>query len=143
MKKKEMVPIQFPANLEEMLDNWETCPDENVGWCLLCDGPVRTAQDLIETPTLTIARRVSSWNPVSCDYEDRGQTSRSLQPLDSEGYHPPENLVHFRGTSTSLMQRRRTRRHPDVRPSALSGPGRFDDCLCSPIWRELPRLLCK
>jgi hypothetical protein len=31
----------------EMLDNWVACPDENVGWCLLCDGPIRSAQDLI------------------------------------------------------------------------------------------------
>jgi hypothetical protein len=48
MKKKKMVPIQFPANLEEMLENWESCANENVGWCLLCDGPIRTEQDLIE-----------------------------------------------------------------------------------------------
>jgi hypothetical protein len=48
MKKKKMVPIQFSPNLEEMLENWESCPDENVGWCLLCDGPIRSAQDLIE-----------------------------------------------------------------------------------------------
>ena len=32
----------------EMLENWESCPDENAGWCLLCDGPIRNAQDLIE-----------------------------------------------------------------------------------------------
>ena len=24
-----------------------SCPEENVGWCLLCDGPIRSAQDLI------------------------------------------------------------------------------------------------
>jgi hypothetical protein len=45
--KKNLVPIRFPPNLEEMLDNWESCPDENVGWCLLCDGLIRSAQDLI------------------------------------------------------------------------------------------------
>jgi hypothetical protein len=32
MKKKKMVPIQFPANIMEMLENWESCPEENVGW---------------------------------------------------------------------------------------------------------------
>ena len=47
MKKKKMVPIQFPPNLMEMLGNWRSCPEENVGWCLLCDGPIRSAQDLI------------------------------------------------------------------------------------------------
>jgi hypothetical protein len=45
--KKKMVPIQFPPNIMEMLDNWESCPDENVGWCLLCDGPIRCEKDMI------------------------------------------------------------------------------------------------
>ena len=44
----KMVSIRFPENIEEMLENSESCPDETVGWCLLCDGPIRTAQDLIE-----------------------------------------------------------------------------------------------
>jgi hypothetical protein len=48
MKKKKLVPVKFPPNLEEMLENWETCADENVGWCLLCDGPIRAEEDLIE-----------------------------------------------------------------------------------------------
>jgi hypothetical protein len=47
MKNKKMVPIEFPENIEEMLENWESCPDENVGWCLLCDGPIRSEEDLI------------------------------------------------------------------------------------------------
>jgi len=45
--KKKMVPTQFPTNMMEMLYNWQRCPDENVVWCLLCDGPIRSAQDLI------------------------------------------------------------------------------------------------
>jgi hypothetical protein len=45
--KKKLVPIQFPPNLMEMLENWRSCPDENVGWCLLCDASIRRAQDLI------------------------------------------------------------------------------------------------
>jgi hypothetical protein len=45
--KNKMVPIEFPENIEEMLDNWASCAEENVGWCLLCDGPIRSAQDLI------------------------------------------------------------------------------------------------
>jgi hypothetical protein len=32
----------------EMLRNWENCPDENVGWYLLCDGPIHSAQDQIQ-----------------------------------------------------------------------------------------------
>jgi hypothetical protein len=46
-KKGKKVPIQFPPNLVEMLHNWESCPDENVGRCLLFEGPIRSAQDLI------------------------------------------------------------------------------------------------
>jgi hypothetical protein len=45
--KNNMVPIQFPPNIAEMLDDWESDPDENVGWCLL-----------------TIVRRGLSWNSV-------------------------------------------------------------------------------
>lgn len=45
--KNKMMPIEFPENIDEMLDNWASCPDENIGWCLLCDGPIRSAQDLI------------------------------------------------------------------------------------------------
>jgi hypothetical protein len=45
---KKMVPIRFPVDIDEMLDNWASCPDENVGWCLLCDSPIRNEQDLIQ-----------------------------------------------------------------------------------------------
>ena len=45
--KKKLVPIQFPPNLVGMLHDWQSCSDENVGGCLLCDGPIRSAQDLI------------------------------------------------------------------------------------------------
>jgi hypothetical protein len=45
--KNKTVAVRFPPNLMEMLDNWVACPDDNVGWCLLCDGPIRSAQDLI------------------------------------------------------------------------------------------------
>jgi hypothetical protein len=64
MKEKKLVPVHFPANIEEMLENWESCADENVGWCLLCDGPIRTAQDLIENTDTHICRKGLSWNSV-------------------------------------------------------------------------------
>jgi hypothetical protein len=47
MKKKNMVPIEFPDDLEQMLDDWASCAEENVGWCLLCDSPIRSEKDLI------------------------------------------------------------------------------------------------
>ena len=43
----KMVPVKFPSNIEEMFENWATCPEENVGWCLLCDGPIYSETDLI------------------------------------------------------------------------------------------------
>ena len=49
--KNKMVPIQFPPNIDEMLDNWASCPEANVGWCLLCDGPIRSENDLIPKTT--------------------------------------------------------------------------------------------
>ena len=45
--KNKMVPIKFPENIDEMLNNWESCPEENVGWCLLCDRPIHTEKDMI------------------------------------------------------------------------------------------------
>jgi hypothetical protein len=42
-----MRQIKFPENLLEMLDHWENYPQENVGWCLLCDGPIRSEADMI------------------------------------------------------------------------------------------------
>jgi len=45
-------PIQIPANLEQMLQNWNSDPEPNIGWCLLCDSAIRTEDDLIpETST--------------------------------------------------------------------------------------------
>jgi hypothetical protein len=44
---KKMVPVRFPQNIAEMLDNRASCAEENVGWCLLCDGPIRGEKDLI------------------------------------------------------------------------------------------------
>ena len=49
--KNKMVPIQFPPNIDEMLDNWASCAEESVGWCLLCDGPIRSEKDLIPKTT--------------------------------------------------------------------------------------------
>lgn len=41
------VPIQFPDNLDQMFQNWSDSEELNVGWCLLCDQPIRSAADLI------------------------------------------------------------------------------------------------
>jgi hypothetical protein len=46
-REKIMPKIKFPENLWEMLENWEDCSEENVGWCLLCDRPIRSETDMI------------------------------------------------------------------------------------------------
>jgi hypothetical protein len=43
----DRVPIQIPDNMEEMLLNWASYSGPSVGWCLLCDGPILTENDLI------------------------------------------------------------------------------------------------
>lgn len=43
----DWVPIQAPPNLEQMYQSWIECEEPNVGWCLLCDSPIRSADDLI------------------------------------------------------------------------------------------------
>jgi hypothetical protein len=48
----KMVPIQFPPNSLDMLDAWMTSDEPNVGWCLLCNCPIKSVNDLIpETNT--------------------------------------------------------------------------------------------
>ena len=39
--------IQIPDNLEEMYAKWRTDPEPSIGWCLLCDSPIRSEADLI------------------------------------------------------------------------------------------------
>jgi hypothetical protein len=45
--KEDWVPINCPDNLEEMMENWAYSREEKVGWCLLCNSAIRTAEDLI------------------------------------------------------------------------------------------------
>ena len=40
------VPIQFPVNLEEMLDAWIESSEPNIGWCLMCNSPIRSQEEL-------------------------------------------------------------------------------------------------
>ena len=44
---KGWVPIQAPPKLDQMFQHWIDCEEPNVGWCLLCDSPIRSAEDMI------------------------------------------------------------------------------------------------
>jgi hypothetical protein len=43
----EWVPIEFPPNLMEMLEAWRTSEEPHVGWCLLCNRPIKCEADII------------------------------------------------------------------------------------------------
>jgi hypothetical protein len=39
--------VEFPDDFERMLEHWITFEEPNVGWCLVCDNPIRDEDDLI------------------------------------------------------------------------------------------------
>ena len=43
----DWVPLRVPGNLESMLLNWTNFQGPSVGWCLLCDQPIRSEDDFI------------------------------------------------------------------------------------------------
>lgn len=50
--RENWVPIRIPHNLEEMVAAWVRCEEPNIGWCFMCNRPIRSADDLInETAT--------------------------------------------------------------------------------------------
>jgi hypothetical protein len=45
--KEDWVPIQVPDNFEAMIEDMSSYVGDKVGWCLLCNCPIRTASDMI------------------------------------------------------------------------------------------------
>ena len=43
----DWVPIQVPEHLDQMFQHWVDCEEPNIGWCLICDNPIRSVEDLI------------------------------------------------------------------------------------------------
>jgi len=41
------VPIDWPENLDEMLEAWSRSLEPHVGWCLLCNSPIRSEKDFL------------------------------------------------------------------------------------------------
>jgi hypothetical protein len=39
--------LEIPDNIDEMILNWASSSEHNIGWCLLCDSPIRNEADLI------------------------------------------------------------------------------------------------
>ena len=45
--KDDWVPVQIPDNFDEMLEAFANYSEERIGWCLLCNSPIRSEADLI------------------------------------------------------------------------------------------------
>lgn len=43
----DWVPLQLPDKVDEMIENWVNYPGPKIGWCLLCDRPIKAEHDLI------------------------------------------------------------------------------------------------
>jgi hypothetical protein len=43
----DWVPVQLSDNIDEMLTAWIESAEPKVGWCLLCNRPIRTEVDFI------------------------------------------------------------------------------------------------
>jgi hypothetical protein len=50
--KTTTVPVRPNPELEDMLNRWAMSEEPNVGWCLLCDRPIRDLNDLIQGTNL-------------------------------------------------------------------------------------------
>lgn len=46
--KDDWVPIQIPDNLDEMFADMAASDEPRVGWCLLCNSPIRNEADFLE-----------------------------------------------------------------------------------------------
>jgi hypothetical protein len=43
----DWVPLKFPPNLKEMTEAWIASTEPSVGWCLLCNRPIKSKNELI------------------------------------------------------------------------------------------------
>jgi hypothetical protein len=46
--KEDWVPIKIPDNLDKMLNDMINSDEPRVGWCLLCNQPIRSEADFLE-----------------------------------------------------------------------------------------------
>lgn len=45
--RKDWVPVRIPENIEEMVNAWVNYQGPKIGWCFLCNGPIRSADQLL------------------------------------------------------------------------------------------------
>jgi hypothetical protein len=56
---EDWVHLEVPENMEEMLLKWTNFDRPTVGWCLLCDGPILSEENLI--PGTNTHRCAAGW----------------------------------------------------------------------------------
>lgn len=84
----DWVPVQVPKNLEEMYTRWKDYQSQCVGWCLLCDQPIVSEDDLIPNS-----------NAHNCA-RGRALEAEHTQPSDADddAKHPQEVCREGSGT---------------------------------------------
>jgi hypothetical protein len=45
--KEGWVPVEWPENLDQMLEDMARSDELRVGWCLVCNSPIRSEDDFI------------------------------------------------------------------------------------------------
>jgi hypothetical protein len=46
---KKTVPVHFPQNIAKCSTPGQAVPKKMLVWCLLCDGPIRSENDIMPT----------------------------------------------------------------------------------------------
>lgn len=73
----EWARIKPQDNIEEMIDRWLTFEGDSVGWCFVCDSPIKSEADKdANVEHIRIVRSVSARLPAS-------------SPISSLQEHPP------------------------------------------------------
>ena len=73
----DWVPVKFPENFDQMMEDMANSNEPRIGWCLLCNSPIRTVADLIPGS-----------NVHNCEAGSSFQSEVTAQEQAAE--HPPK-----------------------------------------------------
>ena len=77
----DWVPVQVPKNLEEMYTRWKDYQGQCVGWCLLCDQPIVSEDDLLpgsSTHNCAAGRALEAEHAQSAHADDAAAQSQEV-----------------------------------------------------------------
>ena len=72
--QRDDVPIEFPARMEEMLEQFFKHRGEVVGSCLLCNRPIRAENDFIANTNTHDCERGRAIHPSAKEHEVEDET---------------------------------------------------------------------